>query len=154
MSRATVLLLLVLSAAGTGPAAGGDAAPRVDDAWIRAAPPVAQVMAGYLTLRAGAQAIELLGADCDGFGRVEIHETVLTDSVASMRPLPRLRVEAGDSVTFAPGGLHLMLLEPERIPPAGAVVDCRLELAGGGTLAMTASVRRDDAEDPHAHHHH
>lgn len=147
------LAVLAIALAG-GAAAEPPAAPAVEDAWIRAAPPVARVLAGYLTVHAGARAIEIVGAACEGFGRTEIHETVLVDGVASMRALPSLPVSAGGSRRLAPGGLHLMLLEPQRVPAAGESIDCRLELAGGDVLAFSAEVRPGPPDEGHEHHHH
>jgi copper(I)-binding protein len=154
MRRVALLLAGVLAAGGGATAAPDGDGPSVEDAWIRAAPPVAEVMAGYLTLRAGGTAIEVVAAACEGFGRVEIHESVVVDDVATMRPLATLPLAAGASRRFAPGGLHLMLLEPARIPAVGEDVACRLELAAGDPIDFTAPVRRSVGEDDHAHHHH
>jgi copper(I)-binding protein len=154
MRRLALLLAGVLTAGSAYAAGPQGERPSVEDAWIRAAPPVAEVMAGYLTLRAGRSAIEVVAAACEGFGDTEIHESVVIDGVAAMRPLTTVRVAAGASRKFAPGGLHLMLLEPERIPAIGEAVACRLELAAGDPVDFTATVRRGDDEGDHAHHHH
>jgi copper(I)-binding protein len=135
----------------TGDAAAG---PQAVDPWIRAAPPVASVMAGYLTLEAGSRDIEVSAAECDGFGTTEIHETRTVDGVASMRRVEHVPVTAGEAVEFEPGGLHLMLMSPARIPGEGESVRCRLRLADGSTLAFEATVRPGDDDVDHAHHHH
>lgn len=159
MRAATVILIAAMIAAcGRDPAPAPERsvedAPSVEDPWLRAAPPAARVMAGYLTLRGAGAAVAVTGVACDGFGRAEIHETVMVDGVAKMRALAVLEVPAGEGVSLAPGGRHLMLMAPERIPPAGESVSCRLTLADGRTLAFSAPVREAGGGDEHAHHNH
>lgn len=128
--------------------------PMIDEPWVRAAPPTATVMAGYLRISAGATEITVSGVDCEGFGRTELHETRLTDGVASMRRLDSVTVPAGESRSFAPGAMHLMLMAPAQIPTAGASVACSLSLADGRRLAFQAPVRAGATEDAHEHHRH
>lgn len=159
MRGATIILIVaVISACGRDPVPAperlvGDG-PSVEDPWLRAAPPAARVMAGYLTLRGAGAAVSVTGVACDGFGRAEIHETVMVDGVAKMRALAALDVPAGERVSLAPGGRHLMLMAPARIPPAGESVACRLTLADGRTVAFSAPVREAGGGDEHAHHNH
>ena len=136
--------------AGAGPGKG----PDVTAPWVRAAPPTATVMAGYLRLDAGARAVTVTGAECAGFDRTELHETRVVDGVATMRQLDGLDLAPGTSRVLEPGGMHLMLMGPERIPPAGESVRCVLLTADGTRLPFDATVRPGGAEDEHAHHHH
>lgn len=43
---------------------------------------------------------------------VEIHETIVENGRASMRPLPTFELPAGEAVELAPGGVHLMVIGP------------------------------------------
>ena len=140
--------------AGDGPGDGPGEGPVVVAPWVRAAPPTATVMAGYLRLEAGAQAVTVAGAECAGFARTELHETRVVDGVATMRQLDGLDLAPGASRVLEPGGMHLMLMGPERIPPAGESVRCALLLADGERLGFEATVRPGADDDDHAHHGH
>ncbi|MBT8077111.1 MAG: copper chaperone PCu(A)C [Gammaproteobacteria bacterium] len=72
------------------------------------------------------------------FARVEIHRTSLVDGVASMSRLESLAIPANDQVTLASGGLHLMLLEPEKGLIPGQTVTLELHFNGGGLLIINA----------------
>ncbi|HVJ61200.1 MAG TPA: copper chaperone PCu(A)C, partial [Tahibacter sp.] len=68
----------------------------VDDAWIRAAPPGARMLAGYAKLtNAGDAPIVVTGATSAAFGDVSMHASVVEDGVAKMRPLPSLNIAPG-----------------------------------------------------------
>ena len=85
----------------------------VTDAWIRAAPPGANVVAGYATLQnTGDAPLTLLTVQSDAFRMTSLHETIVDEGVSKMRELHRLRIAPGETVALAPGGLHLMLSQP------------------------------------------
>ena len=68
------------------------------------------------------------------FAQVHLHETSLEDGVARMRPVDRLEVPARGSATMAPGGMHLMLREPNGAIAAGVRVPLRAIRSDGGRL--------------------
>jgi len=124
----------------------------VSEAWIREGPPGMGMLAGFMTLRNPGSADRFLeGADSPRFERVEMHETRIDDrGVASMRPVHRLRIPAGGTVRFAPGGLHLMLIGPEGEITAGETVPVRLHLDNGVCIQVPFEVRRTPpGQDPH-----
>ncbi|TDX22193.1 hypothetical protein DFO67_1303 [Modicisalibacter xianhensis] len=68
--------------------------------------------AGYFSLsNTGDESAALVGADSATFGRVRMHQSIQEKGVASMEPVPRLELAPGETVEFAPGGYHLMLME-------------------------------------------
>ena len=76
--------------------------------------PGANMSAGYLTIRNNSrETITLTSVTSPQFGHVEIHETTIENDIARMRPLDSVTILAGQSVTFEPGGKHLMLMRPE-----------------------------------------
>jgi copper(I)-binding protein len=92
----------------------------VFDAWIRAAPPDARMLAGYATLKnTGDTPIKLLTVQSDAFRQSSIHETVIEHDVTKMRELPRLDLAPGATIEMKPGGRHLMLLDPRHPIVAG-----------------------------------
>ncbi|MBN8727465.1 MAG: copper chaperone PCu(A)C [Xanthomonadales bacterium] len=143
--------LAVLAAAGSASAAS----LRISDAWIRSAPPGAQVMGGFATLvNEGETPVTVQAVQSDAFGRVEIHETTTEAGVSKMRELPRLALEPGATVRLEPGGKHLMLMQPRRGIAAGERVEVVFQLGDGSRVEAPFEVRAADAMDAgHAGHH-
>ena len=85
----------------------------LDHAWARATPGGAKVAGGYLTIEnKGATPDKLTGASSPAVGKIEVHETAMNNGVATMRPVKDgLSIPAGQSVTLAPGGYHLMMTD-------------------------------------------
>jgi len=69
--------------------------------------------AGYfeLTNNSG-QAMSITHVTSPEFASVEMHQTVIEDEVARMTALGTLTLQAGETVSFEPGGKHLMLMRP------------------------------------------
>lgn len=104
----------------------------VENAWIRAAPPGAAMLAGYATLRnAGDAPIVVTGAGSQDFGDVSLHESVNENGVERMRPLGDVAIAPGASVVFAPGGKHFMLMNPKRAPNTGDSVKIHISTKAG-----------------------
>ena len=130
----TVLIPAVSAAAQPTPLSA-------QDAWIRATPGV-DVAAAYLTLHnAGTQPVVVSGVSSPAAGAVMSHETTLVNGRSTMRVHEPLRVAAGETVRFAPEGLHIMLHMLKRPLAAGDEVPLVLLLEGGGSLTVMARVR-------------
>ena len=134
-------------------AVGAEAcAPTIETPWIRAAPPGAGTLAGFLVLRNGCDApVTVAGVESLDFGMPMIHRTVEEGGVSRMRDAGTLVVPAGGELRFEPGGLHLMLMRPLRVLKEGDVGRVRLVLADGRKLFSEYPVRRA-APEAHAHH--
>lgn len=116
----------------------------IEDAWVRAAPPGATMQAGYLTVRnATGSAVRIVGVESPQFARVEMHESMLHDGVAHMQPVAAIEVPPRGSVSLAPGGLHLMLMEPLQVFADGDKVILTLDFADGWSVEFDATVRRE-----------
>lgn len=114
----------------------------VSDAWIRAAPPNAMMLAGYATLHnAGDAPITINAVSAAGFDDTSMHETVLVGDVSKMRPLATLTIAPGASVTFAPGGKHIMLMQPTTSPAPGNRVVITFNFADGGQRSADFLIR-------------
>ncbi|MEJ2514586.1 MAG: copper chaperone PCu(A)C [Gammaproteobacteria bacterium] len=138
------IAMLVLVAA-LGLAACGPSGPElaVDDAWVRPAPPGARMTAAYLTItNNGAETAVLTGVSSPRFGDVEVHTTEMTDGVARMRHQPRVEIPARGRVTMAPGGLHVMLMQPREAMEAQDSVPLELRFEDGRRLTVDAPVRQ------------
>ncbi|MEQ9561036.1 MAG: copper chaperone PCu(A)C, partial [Woeseiaceae bacterium] len=81
----------------------------------------------------GDSPITLASVSSPAFQRAEIHETRLTDGVASMQLLETLEIAGRSQFNLAPGGAHIMLLDPRQALLPGANVQLEL-LFGDGSV--------------------
>lgn len=78
--------------------------------------PGTYMSAGFFVLTNNTdEVISITSVDSPQFGRVEIHETTVTDGVSRMRRLDVLEVPAQGSVVLQRGGKHLMLMQARDI---------------------------------------
>lgn len=113
------------------------------EAWIREAPPTADLLAGYAELaNTGETPVRVTGARSAEFGAVELHEMRMDGGVMRMRALDAIEVPAGASVRLAPGGNHLMLTRPARALRAGDRVRIEFEVEGAAAVGADFEVRR------------
>ena len=128
----------------------------LDGAWVRALPPGQPNTAAYLTAtNRGAAAVTIVGAGAAIAAATEIHTTREVDGLQRMEQVARLSVAPGQSLAFAPGGTHLMLLGLAQMPVPGEQVRLCLELAGGAQVCTLAEVKKSAGdEQSHEHHQH
>jgi copper(I)-binding protein len=144
----TLLFLTFLSTAMAGSAVD------VEAPWIREAPPASTVLAAYMVLRnTGDTARTITGIDSPDFRGGQIHRTVVEDGVAKMLPVEQLTVPAAGSVVLEPGGLHLMLFDPQRPLREGDSVILIIHDSDGDSVTVHAPVVRKTGGHDHSHHH-
>jgi len=138
----TVLALAAIAAPlWSGPAAAAEAGLALSDSYIRTIIPM-RPAAGYFTLtNNGATAVSLVGASSPGCGSVMLHESKTVNGVDTMVPVKSVDVPAHGSVSFAPGGYHLMCMKPAATLKPGTKVPVTLTFKDGGTLTGTFPVR-------------
>ncbi len=130
----TVLFTLLLATMGLASCAKPDQALGVSDAWVRLTPPGSPMTAGYGTLtNEGRQAITLSAFSSPQFGDVTLHVTEDINGTATMREARNHTLNPGDSLTLAPGGYHLMLMQRLQETPEGSLVEVSFELESGET---------------------
>jgi copper(I)-binding protein len=137
--RLAAAVLAMLSSSVFAAAPG----PSVRDAWVEEGPPTAKALAAYFTLKNDAVPRALIGGVSPDFAAVEVHRTEAVAGTFRMVAVKRLALKPGEEMQFAPGGLHLMLLKPERRLRAGDRVRITLRFSGGATSALIVPVRRD-----------
>jgi copper(I)-binding protein len=126
----------------------------VEGAWVRALPPTQSMTAGYLTVtNNGREAVRIVGAAASGAGRTELHESRAEGGAMRMVPVAVLPLAPGESASFEPGGLHLMLKDLERMPAPGETVRLCLITDDGEPSCAEAAVRRDAPAGGQHHEH-
>lgn len=113
----------------------------IKDAWVRK-PQGADVAAVYLNLsNTSARPVIVIGVRSPVAAHSMIHESSLTNGQARMRVRASLVIAPGQTVSFAPGGLHIMLSGLRQNVAVGQNVPLILLLADGGQLAVAAIVK-------------
>lgn len=141
MARLTSLTCTLLLSLWLAPAMS---AQRLDiqDPWVPEAPP-GRMMAGFMSLHnATADEVVLVAVRAAGFGHAEIHDMVIDEEgVMRMRRLDQLTVPAGETVTLASGGYHVMLMQPQQRFAAGDAIELVFIDQDGGEHPALAQVR-------------
>ncbi len=103
------LLLLLVFACLT--ACSFEQAPLLaEDVRVSRPLPGVRMGAGYFTLRnTTSQRIAISRVSSPDFASVSMHESVLEDGISRMYELQEVVILPGQSVTFEPGGKHLMI---------------------------------------------
>lgn len=115
----------------------------LDEAHIVLGPPTIKVHGGYFGLTNGTpEKITVTGASSKDYRRVEIHRSKVEGGIAIMEPVNSVIVEAGGSLKFEVGGLHLMLIEPSRVIAPNEKVTLTLTLADKRTISVPFTVTR------------
>lgn len=111
--RLKAILAAALSICGGIASAAPACMPTVRDAWIRLSPGNMDMLAGYARIdNTCAAPVEIVSASSPAFADASLHETHIENGISRMRALGALPVAPHASVAFAPGGLHLMLMQP------------------------------------------
>lgn len=110
----SVALLAIASAAALPLPALACAGLTWSELWIREAPPGASVMAGYGKLvNAGRKPLTITALDGADFAAVQLHQSSTVDGSMRMRRVDPLTLAPGQSLELAPGGYHLMMMQPK-----------------------------------------
>lgn len=115
----------------------------VDNAWIREAPPSAQMLGGFMTIKNdSANDMVLVGAHSKAFSMIMLHRTVEKDGMARMIEQDKVVIPAHGMVVFKPGDYHIMMPNPAKRLVEGDKVTITLEFEGGKEVDVEFTVRK------------
>jgi copper(I)-binding protein len=118
----------------------------VADAWARPTIGQSRNGAAYLTVtNRGTEPDRLVAAATPAAGKVELHTTVRDGEVLRMREMPAVDLKPGEAVTFAPGGMHVMLIGVREPLKAGQSFPLTLRFEKAGEQQVTVAVRQGGA---------
>jgi copper(I)-binding protein len=146
--RVLLSLLGVLALLGSAGCSGSPSTPTaaivVSDAWVQVTGGSALPAAGYFTIDNRGDADDtLLSASSPGATLVELHQTGPEMSgMIGMNAVASVPCSAHATVTFAPGGYHLMLSGLVAQLRTGDHVELDLVFARAGTIVVQAAVRQ------------
>lgn len=118
---------------------------RIENVWIRAAPPSATSLAGYgvIVNRTGARQT-LISVTSPDFRAVEFHTTILNHGYARMEHLKTIDIPNGGEIRFQTGGYHLMLIDPKRRLKEGDEPTLIFHFANQAHISIKAPLRRSE----------
>jgi hypothetical protein len=148
-----IALLASLLVAATTPVSAADPTIEITQAWARAVPSGIKVGGAYITIvNHGSENDRLTGASSPVAAKVELHTTLEENGVMKMRPLREVPVEAGATVTFSPGGMHIMLIDLNRPLKVGDTFPLTLSFDKAGSIQTNVKVVSARTGDtPHMH---
>ena len=121
---------------------------QVEAGWSRAAG-AGRVGAGFMTLRNTGPTADRLVAARAGIARVvELHTHLHENGVMRMRPVETIDLPSDATVTLAPGGNHLMLIDLTAALRQGESVPVTLVFEKAGEVQINLSVQSAGARGP------
>ncbi|MCC6178244.1 MAG: copper chaperone PCu(A)C [Chloroflexi bacterium] len=113
----------------------------VQDAWARASLRGMPSAVYFVVHNNGAEADTLIGAASDVAEATEVHRSSMDNGVMRMGPAGPVTIPAGESVTLAPGGLHVMLIGLHDDLVEGTELTLTLQFEHAGSMTLTVPVR-------------
>ncbi len=123
--------------------ADGHSAPAltVEEPYAFSTPVGVPVGSGYLSItNSSDRSVVLLSVEAD-FPRVMIHESVMVDGVMQMEHRMSVEIPAGQTLSFEPGGLHIMFMGLEEPLEAGDTIPVTLVFQDLSPLQTTFTVK-------------
>jgi iron complex outermembrane receptor protein len=154
MSRTLLALLALALVATAAPAHDYTVGSlQIGHPWSRPVAAGMPVGVAYLSITNHGKTEEvLLSARSPAAARVEIHQTIVSEGMARMRPLPQIAIAPGATVKIAPGGIHLMLLGLERAFVLGDEVPLTLTFRDAGDVPVVIKIEARDVTADAAEH--
>jgi copper(I)-binding protein len=116
----------------------------ISGAWSRSTPPGVKVGVAYFTLKNDTgRSDRLLRMSSPVAANVQVHRTEVLDGIARMREVAVLHVDAGQTVEFAPNGMHVMLTGLKKPLVEGQTFELDFLFEVAGERKVQVAVRRD-----------
>ncbi len=151
---ATAGLMFVAFAAQAQEFKAGDIT--IERPWVRPTAGTTMMSAAYMTLKnSGKDADTLKSASYADAEKVEVHEHINDNGVMKMRQVQGgLAIPAGATVTFQPGGYHLMLIGLKHSLTEGQTLPLKLSFAHAGDVEFQVKVEKTPAAGGGGHEQH
>jgi copper(I)-binding protein len=102
----------------------------------------ARPAAGYMTLRnEGDKPATLTAASSPACGMLMLHQSKRKNGIDSMQHMTGVSIPPHGTVTFAPGGYHLMCMQPQNTMQIGKSVPVTLTFANGSKVTAQFPVK-------------
>jgi copper(I)-binding protein len=120
--------------------------------WARATPKGASSGAAYMTItNTGKTADKVNCVSSEASAQCQIHTMAMDNGVMKMRPVEGgLEIKPGETVTLAPGGLHVMLVNLKHPLEQGKSVKATLKFDSAGSVDVDYPIAAIGAAAPGA----
>lgn len=95
--------------------------------------------------------LDLVGVSSPSFEMGHLHKTSMVDGLMTMAPVAQLSIPSHASVSFEPGGLHIMLMGAKAPLKPGDTFPVTLVFATGEEVSVPVSVVKPGATSGHDH---
>jgi len=103
---------------------------------------VSRPAAGYFSLKnTGTTTRVLVGASSPACKTAMLHQSKMVNGVMKMLPVKELPIEAGATLTFAPGGYHVMCMHPAKDIKSKTTVPVTLKFKNSAPLTQDFAVK-------------
>ncbi|MFC4352006.1 copper chaperone PCu(A)C [Fodinicurvata halophila] len=121
----------------------------VSDPWARASVGTSRPGVAYMEIRNHGEAEAVLeGLETPVAAMPELHESVIADGQAQMRPVEQISIAPGETVTLAPGGLHVMLMKLQQPLEEGQAFEVTLQFQDGTSQDVRVPILSIGASGP------
>lgn len=126
------------------------ATPHLMDAWVRLPAVAGRPAGGYFMAHGTLTADALVAVTSPKAERIELHSMTNENGVMKMRKEESFALPAKGTLTFAPGGAHLMLFGLSADVKPGGKVPLTFRFKSGATVTLDAEARAASATAPKA----
>src|ERR1700720_279965 len=136
---AGICVIAAITCASAAPVHAADIA--ISGSWFRALP-AGQPAGGHFTMHnRGAASAELVASSSTACGMMMLHQSVESGGTSRMMDVKSVSVPAGGTVAFAPGGYHLMCMDPGPGMAPGKTVPVTLLFSDGSKAHADFTVK-------------
>lgn len=153
--RTATLVALSLAPVLAGHAAAADyhvGSLQISQPWARATPKGADSGAAYMTVtNTGAKPERLSCVSSEAAAKCQVHQMSMDNGVMKMRPVEGgLEIKPGETITFKPGGYHMMLVDLKAPLVQGKSVEATVKVDTGATAQVEFPIAAIGAPAPGA----
>ncbi|WP_413623937.1 copper chaperone PCu(A)C [Luteibacter sp. Lutesp34] len=143
----SLALALLLSAGGAAYATDKPAV-EAKNGWVRVLPGNLPA-GGYLTFENRSdRALSIVGAESPQYGDAMIHRSSTDGGMGRMEMVDSVPLPAKGSLAFAPGGYHVMLMQPKQPVKPGDTISVTFTLSDGEKIPAILLARPANASGP------
>ncbi len=129
----------------------------IEKQWARTSPMASDMGAAYMTITSPTDdALTDVAVDASVAGMAQIHETVMAEDMSessematgttaapamTMQEVDEIALPAGEAVSLAPGGYHVMLMKLAAPLKAGTEITLTLTFKNAGEMTVTVPVQ-------------
>ncbi len=147
MKSIGIVFLVVALVLGLRSASAQTGQIEVGNAWARATPGGSKVGAAYLTIQSPT-ADRLVAVSSPIAKKVGLHTMTMSGTVMQMRPVAAIDIPAGQPVTLAPSGLHVMLEGLKKPLSPGQSFPLTLTFEKAGKRTVDVAIQKVGAMKP------